>query len=195
MPPDFETILDAMRRVAAILRDAEIPFALAGGVAVYAWGGADTRHDVDFLVRESDVAQALDRLAAVGFWPERPPEGWLVKAYDESGTLIDLIFRSSAGPVDDAMLARAETLQVHAIDLPVLTPTDVLIAKLLALDEHRLDLAPPLEIVRALREQIDWAELQRATADSPFAAGFVAIAARLGFIDERVDVEALSQGD
>src|SRR5947209_5852809 len=101
VPNDFETMLETMRRAAAVLRDAEIPFALAGSVAIYARGGADTRHDVDFLVKPDDADRALEALGAAGFRPERPPEGWLFKAFDANGVMVDLIFRPAGGEVDD----------------------------------------------------------------------------------------------
>src|SRR5579864_9603014 len=130
---DFETMLEAMRSAAAVLRDAEIPFALAGSVAIYARGGADTRHDVDFLVKPEDAERALEALAERGFRPERPPEGWLYKAYDPNGVMIDLIFEPVSGEVDDELLAQAESVEVHAITVPALPVTNILAGKLLAL--------------------------------------------------------------
>ena len=58
---DFETMLEAMRNAAAALRDAEIPFALAGSVGIYARGGADTRHDVDFPGGVGEAPGDLDQ--------------------------------------------------------------------------------------------------------------------------------------
>ena len=40
---------ETLKRSAAALRDAEIPFALAGGLAVWARGGPESDHDLDFL--------------------------------------------------------------------------------------------------------------------------------------------------
>ena len=38
---------------------------------------------------------------------ERPPEGWLYKAWHENGTIIDLIFEPGDGPItDDSSIAR-----------------------------------------------------------------------------------------
>jgi len=182
---DFETMLEAMRSAAAVLRDAEIPFALAGSVAIYARGGADTRHDVDFLVKPEDAERALEALAERGFRPERPPEGWLYKAYDPKGVMIDLIFGPVSGDVDDELLARAEPVEVHAITVPVLPVTDVLAGKLLALREHYLDIAPAVEIARSVREQIDWAELRRRTNGSPYAKAFFAVIEELGLDAEK----------
>ena len=177
---DFETMLEAMRSAAALLRDAGIPFALAGSVAVYARGGADTNHDVDFLIKPEDADRALEALADGGFRPERPPEGWLYKAFDTKGVMVDLIFRPAAGAVNDELLGRAETVEVHAIQVPALSVTEILAGKLLALREHHLDIGPVLEVARSVREQIDWDELRSRTADSPNAKAFFAVAEELG---------------
>jgi hypothetical protein len=177
---DFETLLIAMRKAAGALRDAEIPFALAGSVAVYAHGGPDTDHDVDFLVKPEDADRALEALGEAGFRIQKPAEGWLYKALDSKGATIDVIFEPTTGPVTDDLLARAEMVEVYAIHVPVLSPTDVLTSKLLALREHNLDYAPMLEIARSLREQIDWAELRRRTDESAYAKPFFTLVEQLG---------------
>jgi putative nucleotidyltransferase-like protein len=177
---DFETLLDAMRKAAGALRDAEIRFALAGSVAVYAYGGPDTDHDVDFLVKPQDADRALAALGEAGFRIHKPAEGWLYKALDPRGALIDVIFEPTTGPVTDELLSRAEVVEVYAIHVPVLPPTDVLASKLLALREHNLDFGPMLEIARSLREQIDWDELRRRTDESPYAKPFFTLVQELG---------------
>src|SRR6478672_3721406 len=94
----FRQILEAMKIGAAALRDNDVPFALAGGLAVYARGGPPTEHDVDFILRAEDTDRALDALQKVGFRGERPPEGWLFKVFDEHGAMIDLIFAPNNTP-------------------------------------------------------------------------------------------------
>ena len=49
---------------------------------------------------------------------------------------------------------------------------DVLITKLMAINEHALRYEGLLAIARALREQVDWAHVRAATAASPFARAF-----------------------
>ena len=44
-----ESLLHTLKRVAAVLKQSEIPFALGGSFAVYAHGGHSSDHDVDFL--------------------------------------------------------------------------------------------------------------------------------------------------
>ncbi len=180
MPCDFETLLEAMRKAAGAFRDAEIPFVLAGSIAVYAHGGPDTDHDVDFLVKPADAERALEALGQAGFRTHKPPEGWLYKALDPAGAMIDVIFCPTTGPVDDALLERADVVEVHAIHVPVLSPTDVLASKLLALREHNLDFAPMLEIARSLREQIEWDDLRERTSGSAYAKPFFTLVEELG---------------
>jgi hypothetical protein len=187
MPSDakFNTLLDAMKRVAATLRDNEIPFALAGGLAVYARGGPETGHDVDFIVQREDAERALDLLADAGFRCERPPEGWLFKVFDEHGSMIDLIFAPNNQPeAVTEILARADELEVYAITLKVLSITDVLASKLLALKEHEVDYDSVLEIARSCREQIDWDVLHARTGTNPYAKAFFTLADELGLSRE-----------
>ena len=73
------------------------PFALGGGLAVWARGGPKSEHDVDLLLARADADAALAALERAGFRVERPPEGWLYKAWHENGTLIDLIFDPAGG--------------------------------------------------------------------------------------------------
>ncbi len=60
--------------------------------------------------------------------------------------------------------------------VPVMALDDILVTKLLALDEHNADYADLLSIGRALREQIEWAALRQRTSSSPFAEAFFVLA-------------------
>ena len=174
-----------MKRSAAALRDAQVPFLLGGGLASWARGGPPTDHDVDFLVRERDVERAEDALAAAGLRLERPPEGWLVKAWD-GDVLVDLIFRPAGGAVGDEHFERATVLEVAAQSLPVASIEDVLAAKLLALTEQEPDFGQVLEIARSLREQIDWDAIRVQVDRSPFGAAFFTLVERLGIVEAPV---------
>jgi hypothetical protein len=176
---DFEVILRTMKKAAGALRDADVPFALGGGLAVWARGGAKTEHDVDFFVKEDDAERAQQALVDAGFKPERPPEGWLLKAWDDD-VLVDLIFEPRGGPIDDAWFERADELDVYAVTMRVASLDDVLATKLLALTEQNLDYSSVLEIARAVREQVDWNEVRRRTAASPYASAFLFLVEQLG---------------
>jgi hypothetical protein len=177
----MDNLLDAMRTAAAVLRDHEVPFALAGGLAVYARGGPETGHDVDFVLREQDAGTALDALGDAGFRCEKPPEGWLYKVFDEQDAMVDLIYAPNNRPeVVDDILARADELEVYAVEMPVMSVTDVLATKLLALKEHELDYESVIEITRSCREQVEWDLLRELTGDSPYAQAFFTLAEELG---------------
>jgi hypothetical protein len=184
----FEEIESTLKRSAAALRDAELPFALAGSVACWARGAPQSRNDLDFLVRPQDAERALQALCDVGMRGERPPEGWLLKAWDandEGGdVLVDLIFGPRGITDVGTVLERAEILSVAALDLPVVHLDDVMVMKLHAFDEHACDFSGVLAVARAVREQVDWDDVRTRTAESPFARAFFAIAEGLGIIGD-----------
>ena len=151
----FPELIETMKKAAAAFDAAGVPVLLGGGLAAWARGGPPTDHDVDFFVREQHAEAGLAALEDAGMRPERPPEGWLLKARD-GDTLVDLIFRPSGGAVDDEMFARATELEVMARTLSVASIDDVLATKVLALNEQAPDFRSVLEIARSLREQVDW---------------------------------------
>ncbi|SDN63957.1 nucleotidyltransferase family protein [Allokutzneria albata] len=179
MADDFDELVRTTVRVVSALREAEVPFALTGGIAVWARGGPESEHDVDVLVRAEDSAEAVRVLVAAGMRAAEPPERWLTKVYDRDH-LVDLIHEPVESPVTEETLARAEWMRVGSVKAPVAPATDLVVDKLLVLDEHRCDFAVLLPILRALREQIDWGEVARRTAGSPYAEALLLLAHRLG---------------
>ena len=178
---EFEALLEAMKKAGGALNEANIPFVLGGGLACWARGGPKTEHDVDFLVKPQDAERAQQALAQAGMRTERPPEGWLLKAYDD-GVLIDLIFDPKGGTIDDDVFARAEDLEVHAMRLKVAPLEDVLVQKLLALSEQQPDFSSVLELARSLREQVDWDDVRERTKDSPFAQAYFTLLEELEIV-------------
>jgi predicted nucleotidyltransferase len=177
----FELILETLRRSAAALRDAEIPFVLGGSIACWARGGPESMHDLDLMVRPQDAEAALEALAAAGLRIERPPQEWLYKAWD-GDILVDLIYRMVDRPVSDEVIARGEELKVASMHIRVMALEDVLTTKLLALGDHDLDYAPLLQIARSLRERIDWDGLRQRTAHTPYARAYFTLLEGLGII-------------
>jgi len=179
----FADIEATLKRTAAALRRAGIPFLLGGSLASWARGGPETRHDLDLMVKEEDARAALSALEEIGMRSEQPPEDWLLKAWD-GDVLVDLIFHPKGMPVDDAMIARGDELSVLGMELQVMALEDVLATKLLSLSEHRLEFETPLAIARACREQIDWAQVRARTEGSPFARAFFVMLEGLGVLPE-----------
>ncbi|MFF5208684.1 nucleotidyltransferase family protein [Streptosporangium sp. NPDC000396] len=181
-----DAILETLKRASTGLKDADVRFALAGGCAAYARGAAPSLHDVDFVLPQEDVPTALEALRDLGFETVKPPEDWLVKAYDE-GRLVDLIFSLCNHPVTPELLKRAEPMKVPAVIVPVLEATDLVISWLLPLSEHNCDYSSLLPQVRALREQVDWNRVAAVLWDSPYASTFLTLLERLDVIKGPID--------
>ncbi len=175
---EFEATL---KKSAAALRDANIPFLVGGSMASWARGGPETRHDLDLMIKEEDVERALTALEEAGMRREIPPEDWLVKAWD-GDVLVDLIHHPRGLPITDEVIARGEELSVKSMHVRVMALEDVLTTKLMALTEHTLTYDSLLRISRALRERIDWDYVREHTRESPFARAFFVMLEGLGVI-------------
>ena len=170
----FAAIENTLKRSTAALKEAGVPFVLGGSLAVFARGGPESCSDLDLIVKPPDAGRALAVLESLGMRREDPPEDWLVKAWDD-GVLVDLIFRPMGIAVDDDFVVAAERLNVFSIEMPVMRLEDVFATKLLSLNDHYIDFAGLLKLVRAVREQVDWDEVRARTAGSPYARAFFAL--------------------
>ena len=173
---------EALRRAASALKADGPKFALAGSYALWAHGAPERFHDVDFVVAEPDAEAAAATLSKAGFDIRRPPEDWLFKAAlsVDGPVVVDVLHQINRAPVDPGLIADAPTLDVLALSIPVLSPTQVMLQKLRSLHEHHCDLAPLIPPARALREQLDWTALHDGTAENAFAATFLVLCERLG---------------
>jgi hypothetical protein len=179
-----DPLTDSLKKAAAALQRERVPHLLGGGLGCWARGGPPSSNDVDLMLRREDADRALAALEKAGLRTERPPEQWLFKAWDGE-VLIDLIFEPAGVRITDQTLDRGEEISVAGMYVRVMALDDILVTKLLALDEHCADYTDLLQIARALREQIDWPELRERTASHPFAAAFFTIADGLGISEER----------
>ena len=174
-------MLGALKRTAAALRNAGVPFAVAGGLACWARGAPVRDDDVDIVVTKEDLPRAIAALEEAGMETEDPPEEWLVKAHDGDVT-VDLMIHPSGLEVTPEVLARAEEVQVHAVTMPLLPLNDVLVTQLLSMTEHHMTYEGLIETARAVREQVDWDSVRRRTEDDPFARAFFTITEGLGVV-------------
>ena len=73
----FSDLEDALKKSAAALRAADVPFLLGGSLASWARGGPETRHDLDLVISPADVDRALEALQEAGMRPRiRRKSGW-----------------------------------------------------------------------------------------------------------------------
>ncbi|MFD3809316.1 nucleotidyltransferase family protein [Streptomyces sp. NPDC058611] len=186
LPKDHtQAILETTKLVAALLKRSGLPFALAGSVAAFAHGlPARFQHDTDFCVRPEDADAAIKALEEGGIAMRRAPEDWLVKGRS-GGEEIDLIFELARRPVSSELLERADVKAVDSVWMPVLAPSDLMDSRLAALCEHYCDFGDLLPMARMLREQIDWARLDRTYRSEPLPDAFLHLLERLRVIDRR----------
>ncbi|HYF73358.1 MAG TPA: hypothetical protein VD864_11095 [Nocardioides sp.] len=177
-----ERLREALKLVAVALKQAQVPFALAGGYALWARGGPEPNHDVDFVVAEEDAPRTAELLADEGFDVVQPPEDWLFKVYVDRA-LVDILFRASGEPIRRDRFDSVDEIEVESVQMPVLSATELMVDKLNALDEHACDLAKVLPVARAVREQVDWSEVAARTSDNDFAATVLFLLGRLGVVD------------
>ncbi len=175
----FSQMEASLKKAAAALREADVPFLLGGSLASWARGGPETTHDLDFMLKPEDAGRALEVLTGLGMEAEQPPEEWLYKVWD-GDVLIDLIFGPSGIDMTDEVIERGDTLNVLSMEMRVMALEDVLTTKLEALTEHSLDYAGVLQIARALREQIDWEIVRERTHGSAYAKAFFVLVEELG---------------
>ena len=172
---------EALKLGAVRLKEGEVPFALAGGYALWARGAPEPHHDVDFAVAEEDRDRVAAVLAEHGLEVADPPEDWLFKVFVD-GAMVDVLFRANGEPIDHAYLSASDELEVESVLMPVLSATALVLSKLNALDERSCDLGKVIPAARAVREQVDWAEVADNVAGNDFAEVALDLLVRLGVV-------------
>ena len=182
LPEQQAGLREALKLVAVTLKELDAPFALTGGYALWARGGPEPEHDVDFMVAEEDAARVADHLAERGLQVVQPPEDWLFKVYVDDA-MVDVLFRASGEPVSRDRFRDADEIEVESVCMPVLAATELMVDKLNALEEHACDVGRVLPVARAVREQVDWGQVAERTAPNPFAGAVLYLLHRLGVTD------------
>jgi hypothetical protein len=182
-PDDREEIRDLLKRTAVALKQGDVPFALCGGYAAWVRGAPEPDHDADFLVPAAESERAAKVLAEAGLQVQEPAEDWLIKVVADT-SFVDVLWRTCGHPVETDLIERAEDMSVLSVHMPVLSATDIVVTKLMALDEHYCDFSRMLPVARALREQVDWPEVRRSVEGNPFAEVFLVLLDRLDVVPE-----------
>jgi hypothetical protein len=176
---------EALKLVAVTLKEGDVPFALTGGYALWARGGPEPEHDVDFMVAEIDAPLVMARLAEQGLQVVQPPEDWLFKVFVGQGraaAMVDVLFRSAGVSVQRDHFAGVDELEVESVAMPVLPATTLMTDKLNAMEEHACDFGKVLPAARAVREQVNWTTVRAETKTNDFAFAFLVLLERLDII-------------
>jgi predicted nucleotidyltransferase len=153
------TYVEVLESVVRTLDD-EISYAFMGGLASAIYGRPRWSYDLDVFVRKEDAADALRLLGAAGFATDRFDERWIYKAISQ-GVLVDVIFRAmSEIYLDDEMIERSRRQEFRGVEVPVISPEDLVVIKATVNSEGR-----PRHWYDALgvliRTPLDWPYLLR----------------------------------
>lgn len=111
------------------LEQAQIPYALIGGVAAGGLARPRSTHDIDIFVRPEDAEYTLQALTKAGFRTEKFDIQWLFKAFMDD-ILVDIIFRSEGEfYFDEEVQAHRRFVDYHGRKIPVVAPEDLAIIK------------------------------------------------------------------
>jgi hypothetical protein len=92
---------------------------------------------------------------------------------------VDLIHHLGTEPIGEELTTRSSELEVLSVVMPVLEATALLESKMRVLQEHECDFTSLLQVARALREQVDWQDVQDFAEGNDYAAAFLFLLRRL----------------
>lgn len=142
-----------------LLRAADVPFAVGGAYAVYAFTGAwrDTK-DLDVFLAPRHVKSALDALKAAGYETEVRDRYWLAKAH-RPPYLLDLLFavrHSTSLKVEEQWFATCRPAELLGVRTCLLSPEELIATKVYLGARDRFDGADIVHLIRATHGRIDW---------------------------------------
>jgi hypothetical protein len=144
------------------LKNAEIPFVVAGAYALHLYTGIyrDTK-DLDLFLKREDVDRALESLSGVGFQTSMHDPVWIAKAYANNEYFADLIFSSGNGVavVDDHWMERAHPGVIHGLPILTAPPEEIIWSKAFVCERERFDGADINQLILARGKQMDWHHL------------------------------------
>jgi predicted nucleotidyltransferase len=151
-----------LSKILKIFRRLNIPFVLAGGHAVAAWGVVRTTRDIDLLVEVSkgSVSKLVSELRQAGFKAALrrgdegdPVQGVIrIESLDSSASeTVDIILGIRRMP--PGLFARASILDFLNIRVPVISPEDLIVLKLLA--GGPIDLEDAQSILEIMKGKLD----------------------------------------
>jgi hypothetical protein len=164
MQPDRRSAIERGAHLLALttLKNAEIPYVVAGAYALHVYTGIyrDTK-DLDLFLKRQDVPRALDELSRVGFKTDMIDPIWIAKAHASDDYFADLIFSSGNGvaEVDDLWIDRAHAGVIHGLPILLAPPEEIIWSKAFVCERERFDGADINHLILARGKQMDWRHL------------------------------------
>lgn len=148
------------------IEEANIPYALIGGVAVKNLGRPRVTHDIDLFVSPDDAEKVLKVLEAKGFSTQKRDPFWLFKAWKDN-ILVDVIFKSSGDIYfDDEVRSHVRRMPYLGKFINSISPEDFIVIKAAVHQEynphHWHDALAVLK-----QGNLDWEYLLRRAKNAP----------------------------
>ena len=145
-----------------IMRRTDVPYALGGAYAHYAFTGVwrDSK-DMDVFVRPQDVRTVLDAFAEAGYDTELRDPRWLAKVHS-APHLLDILFavrHMTRLRITDEWLRTAVAARFLDVPTRILRPEEIVATKAYIANRDRFDGADILHLIRALQGEVDWQRL------------------------------------
>lgn len=156
----MNALIQLINTVSRYLREQDIPHAMVGGMAVAIWGRPRATEDVDLLVdlKESQLEPLQAYLAEHGVRMKVDKaklalEGGTSFPMYDSWSVHWVDARPATRPVDHMTLQRATTVELSEERVPIATPEDVVLGKLLS--PRAQDLLDARSIVLRKGDELD----------------------------------------
>jgi hypothetical protein len=148
-------LLEALRRAVQFLERESIPFVVVGGLANAVWGEPRATRDVDLKVYIGErTAQEFAALVAETFAPATPMPGGPVLIVSIAVLPdVKVDFLIAVPGYEEEVLARAQSFHFGEMTLPVCSPEDFIIHKVIA--DRAKDWADVEGVLIEQRERLD----------------------------------------
>jgi hypothetical protein len=130
----FDAVL---RTFSEFFEEEGIRYALAGGLALLAWGHARTTNDVDFVVDGSNAARVQAFAESQGYVTTFASEGYSNHRHEERAFgAVDFIY--VRGETAEQVFRSATTRSAVGVDLPVTRPEHLIAMKVVAMKNRAM---------------------------------------------------------
>ena len=170
------------RRAIHALREAEVPFLLAGGFALAAYTGRwrDTK-DIDFYILPQDCDRGAEVLGRAGFEDYfarlKYDRKWIYRSVREN-IIVDIIWSmaNQRAQVDEEWFERAGRVRIRGEELQVMPVEELCWCKLYIMQRDHCDWTDLFNLLYAQGEGMDWDHLfERVEDDLPLLRGLLSV--------------------
>lgn len=167
----LQPLEDMVKFFSEILDEAEIPYAIIGGVASAAFGRLRTTKDVDFVIslKKVDIKKLFNAIEDAGF--PVPRRDFIEEKMKSNGVgkltwtkrKYSVDFRMAQFNLDNEAIENSETLSIFGREISFAPPEDLIVYKLARFEEN--DRGDIIGILKVQGKSLDWGRINRLAKD------------------------------